>query len=68
VQNWSKKTFFSSWPSWAAKPGIPKNEGKSHTVKTRTMALDDKFAIGMNIVELEKQEKIKKTNHVYKTM
>jgi hypothetical protein len=30
-----------------------KNERKSHTVKTRTMVFDDKFAIGMNIIELE---------------
>jgi hypothetical protein len=39
--------------------GLPKNEGKSHTAKTRTMVLDDKVAIDMNAIELEKQEKTK---------
>jgi hypothetical protein len=65
VQNWNKKAFFSSQPSWATKPGIPKNERESHTAETRTMALDDKFAIDMNVIELETQEKSKSRPCLY---
>jgi hypothetical protein len=43
---------------------VPKNKKKSHTAKTRTMALDDKFAIAMRAINL-RNRKNQKAGRVY---
>jgi hypothetical protein len=54
-----RRRFLVPSPHGPQSPVYQKNERKSHTAKTRTMALDNKFAIDMNVIELETQEKSK---------